>query len=234
MNDAILVVDDDARSLRAMRGCLEAAGYRVTATETGEQALRLAALRPFAAILLDLGLPDIDGHALCARLRTFSSTAIVVVTVVTDLEAKVEILDAGADSFLTKPFLPAELLATVRAAIRRNPLPSPGVSRVEADDVTVDLQAREVTRGGKPVHLTPHEFGVLATLARNHDRPVTHGDLLAQVWGPSYRPETNYLWVCMRQLRKKLEREPSRPQLLITEHRVGYRLRTKRREVTPC
>jgi two-component system, OmpR family, KDP operon response regulator KdpE len=227
MNKRILVVDDEAPSSYALRACLVADGYEVTIASTGSDALRSASLRPYAAVLLDLGLPDLPGLEVCRRLREFTQVPILVVTCARATEDKVALLDAGADQFIEKPFMPEELLARLRATLRRiDALRREDDPVIRFGDVEVDLARREVRRAGEPVHLTPHEYGVLAELARHHDRPLTHPALLRAVWGATYDHERHYLWVCIRHLRTKLETEPSRPQFIVTEPRVGYRLRT--------
>lgn len=227
MSDRILVVDDEPPSAYSLRACLTASGYDVTVAATGADALRSAGLRTYAAVLLDLGLPDMPGLDVCLRLREFTQVPILVVSVVGSADDKVTLLDAGADHFIEKPFEPQELLARIRAAVRRVVTePNGGHHTVEFGDVTVDLARREVLRDGEPVHLTPHEYGVLAELARHHDRPLTHPALLRAVWGATYEHERHYLWVCIRHLRTKLEVEPSKPRFIVTESRVGYRLRT--------
>ena len=227
MSNRVLVIDDEPPSAYALRACLTADGYDVTVAATGADALRSAALRPYAAVLLDLGLPDMPGLEVCRRLREFTQVPVLVVSVVGSADDKVALLDAGADQFIEKPFEPQELLARVRAAVRRVvTAPNGGQHSVRFGDVIVDLARREVRRGGEPIHLTPHEYGVLAELARHHDRPLTHPALLRAVWGATYERESHYLWVCVRHLRTKLEPEPSRPRFIVTEPKVGYRLRT--------
>lgn len=227
MSDRILVVDDEAPSSYALRACLGANGYEVTVAPTGCEALRSVSLRPYVAVLLDLGLPDLSGLEVCRRLREFSQVPVLVVTGARTTEDKVALFDAGADHYIEKPFMPQELLACLRAVLRRaDSVPRSDEPVVAFGDVEVDLARREVLRDGVPVHLTPQEYGVLAELARHHDRPITHPALLRAVWGPAYERERQYLWVCVRHLRTKLERDPSHPRHIVTEPKVGYRLRT--------
>lgn len=227
MSNHVLIVDDETPSSYALRTCLGANGYEVTVAATGSDALRSVSLRPYVAVLLDLGLPDLSGLEVCRRLREFSQVPVLVVTGARATEDKVALLDAGADHFIEKPFMPQELLACLRAVLRRaDSLVRSDEPIVAFGDVEVDLTRREVLRGGVPVHLTPQEYGVLAELARHHDRPVTHPALLRAVWGIAYERERQYLWVCIRHLRTKLEHDPSRPRHIVTEPKVGYRLRT--------
>jgi two-component system KDP operon response regulator KdpE len=176
-------------------------------------------------VVLDLRLPDGSGVEVCRRLREWSQAPVVVVSAVDEEDEKIAALDAGADDYVTKPYAVGELLARVRAALRRAAAPAGEAPAVRFGDVEVDLARREVVRGGVPVHLTPHEYGLLAELARHPGRVLTHGALLGAVWGPEYRAETHYLRVYMANLRRKLEEDPSRPRHLVTETGVGYRLR---------
>ena len=226
MSANVLVVEDDAAAARALQTCLEVTGYSVVTAGHGAQALRLAVLRPFDVVLLDLGLPDMHGREICERLRQWSEIPVVVISGSRSLDDKIAMLDAGADQYLEKPFLPGELLARLRATLRRaRGTKTTTEPAVRFGQVEVDLALREVRRGGAPVHLTPHEFGVLAELARHPGAVITYPDLLRSVWGHAYEKETQYLWVCMRHLRVKLEVDPSHPRHLITQARVGYRLR---------
>jgi DNA-binding response OmpR family regulator len=219
---SVLVVDDDPQILRALRITLTARGYHVRTAADGAEGLRAAAEHP-DAVVLDLGLPDLDGTEVIREIRGRSRVPIIVLSARTDSADKVEALDVGADDYVTKPFGMDELLARLRAAIRRG---AAGEDEpvVDAGDFTVDLAAKVVRRDGAEVHLTPTEWGIVETLARNHGRLVGRRELLREVWGPAYHNETNYLRVYLAQLRRKLEPDPARPRHLITEPGMGYRL----------
>ena len=218
----VLVVDDEPQILRAVRTSLRAAGYEVETAETAESALAAAAMRPPEAVILDLVLPDGSGIDVARELRTWSSAALIVLSVVGDESEKIAALDAGADDYVTKPVGIDELLARLRAALRRAGPPSEPVIRLA--ELEVDLEKREVRFDGKPVHLTPHEFDLLRYLARNEGKLLTHRMILQEVWGPGYGDATNILHVNVSQLRRKLEPDPSRPRYLLTEPGAGYRL----------
>jgi two-component system KDP operon response regulator KdpE len=221
----VLVVDDEPQVLRGLSAALSAAGYGVDEAATGEEALRVAALHPPDAVVLDLRLPDISGVEVCRRLREWSQAPVLVVSAVDSEEDKIAALDAGADDYVTKPYAVGELLARLRAVMRRAAAPPGETPAVRFGDVEVDLARREVRRAGEPVHLTPHEYGLLAELSRHPDRVLTHRALLNAVWGPGYAGETHYLRVYMGNLRRKLEVDPARPRHLTTDTGVGYRLR---------
>jgi two-component system, OmpR family, KDP operon response regulator KdpE len=223
--ERVLVVDDEPQVLRGITAALRAAGYQVGGAETAAGALEAAALRPPDAVVLDLRLPDGSGVDVCRRLREWSQAPVVVVSAVDEEDEKIAALDAGADDYVTKPYAVGELLARLRAALRRAAAPVGEPPAVRFGDVEVDLARREVARGGEPVHLTPHEYRLLAELARHPGRVLTHPALLSAVWGPEYGSETHYLRVYMANLRRKLEEDPARPRHLITETGVGYRLR---------
>jgi two-component system KDP operon response regulator KdpE len=219
----ILVVDDEAQIRRFLGGALTAHGHQVLAVESGAQALReLPGFHP-DVILLDLSLPDVDGVEVLRRLREWSGTPVIVLSVREREEDKIAALDAGADDYLTKPFSMGELLARIRVALRHaahtddEPVLTTGA-------LTVDLARRRVTEGGREISLTPTEYEILKTLAAHPGRVITHRHLLRQVWGPQFEQETHYLRVFMSQLRRKLEPDPSRPRYLLTEPGVGYRL----------
>jgi two-component system KDP operon response regulator KdpE len=220
---AVLVVDDDPRILRALRINLTAHGYHVHTAEDAGTGLRAAADRRPDVIVLDLGLPDRDGIEVIKGVRAWSTVPIIVLSARIDSTDKVEALDAGADDYVTKPFGMDELLARLRAAVRRAAT-SDGEPVVDLGDFAIDLAAKRVTRGDSEVHLTPTEWSIIETLARNLGKLVGQRQLLREVWGPAYRNETNYLRVYLAQLRRKLEPEPSRPRHLITEAGMGYRL----------
>jgi two-component system KDP operon response regulator KdpE len=218
----VLVVDDEPQIRRALAVNLRARGYDVDQAASGEEALHLAAARHPDVVLLDLGLPGIDGLEVIRGLRGWTSVPIVVLSVREAEADKVAALDLGADDYLTKPFGMNELLARLRAALRRHqPVAEDPI--VETPDFRVDLAARRVSARGEEVHLTPTEWSILEVLARHPGRLITQRQLLQQVWGPSYERETNYLRVYLAQLRRKLEPEPARPRYLITEPGMGYR-----------
>ncbi|HET6504961.1 MAG TPA: response regulator [Amycolatopsis sp.] len=221
----VLVVDDEPQIVRALRINLSARGYRVVTAHDGTAALRAAAETKPDVVVLDLGLPDLDGNEVIAGLRGWSTVPIIVLSARSDSPDKVRALDAGADDYVTKPFGMDELLARLRAAVRRSSVSgSDGTDAVvETGDVSIDLVAKKVRRDGEEVHLTKTEWGVLELLVRNHGRLVSQKQLLREVWGPTYENESHYLRVYLAQLRRKLEREPSRPRHLITEPGMGYR-----------
>ncbi|MCP8939120.1 response regulator [Alsobacter sp. SYSU M60028] len=219
----LLVVDDEPQIQRFLKPALTAAGYRVTMAATGAEALRLATRLAPAAIILDLGLPDMDGKDVIAALRPASDTPIVVLSA-RDREAeKIAALDLGANDFVNKPFGIGELLARLRVALRQRPGPLAEPEKLRVGELSLDAATRRVTRGGEPVHLTPTEFDLLALLMRHAGRVMTHRQILSAVWGPAHVNDTQYLRVFVGQLRQKIEREPSAPALILTEPGVGYR-----------
>jgi two-component system KDP operon response regulator KdpE len=218
----ILVVDDEPQLLRALRITLKARGYEVELAPDGRSALEAAAHKHPDLVVLDLGLPDLDGIEVIEGLRPWFTGPIVVLSARQDSDDKVLALDAGADDYVTKPFGMDELLARLRAALRRA-TPAPDSVVVTTDAFTVDLAAKRVTANGKDVRLTPTEWGMLEVLVRNPGRLVARKQLLREVWGPSYGDESNYLRVYIAQLRRKLEPDPSNPRYLITESGMGYR-----------
>jgi two-component system KDP operon response regulator KdpE len=222
----VLVVDDDRPLRRALVINLRAHGYRVDEAADGRTALAAAASGRPDLVVLDLGLPDIDGTEVIEGLRGWTQVPVLVLSARTDQADKVEALDAGADDYVTKPFGMHELLARVRAALRRGAAGAPGdVPVVRTASFDVDLAAGRVTdTSGHTVRLTPTEWGLLEALARQAGRLVSGKDLLRQVWGPAYGSETNYLRVYMAQLRRKLEPDPAHPRHLLTEPGIGYRL----------
>jgi two-component system KDP operon response regulator KdpE len=224
----VLVIEDEPALQKFLRTTLSTQGYAVTVAETGAEALRLAAAAPPDLVILDLGLPDVDGVEVARRLREWTAVPVIVVSARGREQDKVVALDAGADDYLTKPFGVAELLARVRVALRHAAAVNrdTGEPVFQAGDLRVDLARREVTVRGHPVKLTPIEFKLLAVLARNAGRVMTHRQLLKEVWGPQAVEENHYLRVYMNNLRNKLEAEPARPQYLLTEAGVGYRLGT--------
>jgi two-component system, OmpR family, KDP operon response regulator KdpE len=220
----VLVVDDEPALLRAVGAALKARGYEVDTATTGQAAIDAVALEAPDLVVLDLGLPDLDGIEVSRRLRQWSDVPIVVLSAEGSENRKVLALDEGADDYVTKPFSTAELLARIRVALRHRPRGATADEAVlEVGDVTVDLAHHEVTVAGKKVDLTPKEFGFLAFLAHWPGRVLTHRMILQEVWGPEYGSETQYLRVYASQLRKKLDDDPARPRL-VTEPGVGYRL----------
>jgi two-component system KDP operon response regulator KdpE len=218
----VLVVDDEPQILRALRTSLRGAGYEVETAETADGALAEAAMRPPDAVILDLVLPDGTGIDVCRELRTWSRAPVIVLSAVGEEREKVAALDAGADDYVTKPVGIDELLARLRAVLRRT-TPS-GEPVIELGDLVVDLEKRAVTVAGKPVHLTPHQFELLRVLAVNRGKLLTHKTLLREVWGPGYGTESNLLHVNVSQLRRKIEPDRARPRYLLTEPGAGYRL----------
>jgi two-component system, OmpR family, KDP operon response regulator KdpE len=218
----VLVIDDEPSILRALRINLTARSYEVSTATDGTSGLAAVSRERPDAVILDLGLPDMDGTEVIHGVRGWSTTPIIVLSVWGAEHQKVAALDAGADDYVTKPFGMDELLARLRAAVRRA-VPAPDEPVVSTPGFTVDLAAKRVTRDGADVRLTPTEWQLLEILVRNRGRLVTQKQLLQDVWGPSYGSESNYLRVYVAQLRRKLEDEPSRPRYLLTEPGMGYR-----------
>ena len=221
----ILVIDDEPQILRALRTILTEKHFRVTTASRGEEGLALAAANPPDVIILDLGLPDLDGTEVCARLREWTLTPIIVLSARESERDKVAALDQGADDYLTKPFGIEELLARLRVALRHSAQAQnkAKATMVKAGDLVIDLAGHVVTRNGVEVKLTATEFRLLAYLAGNAGRVLTHQSILAHVWDPAEVDSVEYLRVYMRQLRKKLEDDPRQPVYLLTEPGVGYR-----------
>lgn len=220
----ILVIDDEPQILRALRTILAEKQFKVTTASRGEEGLALAAANPPDIVILDLGLPDMDGIEVCSRLREWTQTPIIVLSVRDSERDKVAALDKGADDYLTKPFGIEELLARVRVALRHSAQRGgTQASVVKAGPLSIDLVWHVVTRDGEEVKLTATEFKLLAYLATNRGRVLTHQSILTHVWDPADADHTEYLRVYIRQLRKKLEEDPEQPQYLITEPGVGYR-----------
>jgi two-component system KDP operon response regulator KdpE len=218
----VLVVDDEPQIRRALETGLRVAGYEVETAADAERALAAAALRPPDAVILDLVLPDGTGTDVCRELRKWSSAAVIVLSVVGEEREKVAALDAGADDYVTKPIGIEELLARLRATLRRA---SPSLEPVlVVGELEVDLEKRELRVAGAPVHLSPLQFELLTVLARNPGKLLTHRMLLQQVWGPGYGGESNLLHVHVSQLRRRIEPDPARPRYLLTEPGAGYRL----------
>ncbi len=225
----ILVVDDEPQIRRALRTILTEKQFRVTAAGFGEEGLALAAADPPDLVILDLGLPDMSGITVCERLREWSSVPIIVLSVRDSERDKVAALDKGADDYLTKPFGIEELLARIRVALRHSAQSKGSKDAVvQVGKVVIDLARHIVTRDGAEVKLTATEFKLLAYLAANADRVLTHTAILTNVWGPAEADRVEYLRVYMRQLRKKLEDDPREPSILVNEPGVGYRFLTDR------
>ena len=222
---AILLIEDDPALRRALRTSLRSRDFDVLESATGEDAIVVAADRRPDVVILDLGLPDLDGIDVLRRLRAFSEVPVIVLTARDDQSEKVRSLDAGADDYITKPFDTEELLARIRAALRRVPsaATTPAVVRVDDLDLEIDLARRLVTRGSEPVHLTRTELMLLEQLVRNPEKLLTQEYLLHEVWGSGYGTESNYLRVYVAQLRKKLGDDATRPRLIQTEPGIGYR-----------
>ncbi|MET8560590.1 response regulator [Streptomyces flaveolus] len=222
----VLVVEDDPQLLRALTINLRARGYEVDAAADGATALSLAAARMPDAVLLDLGLPDIDGLDVITGLRGWSCVPVLVVSARRAEGEKIQALDTGADDYLTKPFSMEELLARLRVALRHQECapPAGGAPRVvRTDDFTIDLMAKKATRHGRDIRLTPTEWHLLEALLRDPGKLISQQQMLQEVWGPGHSGKTNYLRVYMAQLRRKLEADPSHPRHLITEPGMGYR-----------
>jgi two-component system KDP operon response regulator KdpE len=223
-NETILVVEDDPSVTRVVSAALRARGYKVATAATGETALTSVEQAAPSVVLLDLGLPDIDGLEVCRRLRAWSSVPIIVVTAEGADQRKVLALDDGADDYVTKPFSMPELMARIRVALRhRRAAGLVDQTRLEVGDLQIDYAEHRVTVGGREVDLSPKEFSVLGLLARHAGKVLTHRAILQEVWGPDSAAETQYLRVYAGQLRKKLDDDPTRPRL-VTEPGVGYRL----------
>jgi two-component system KDP operon response regulator KdpE len=221
----ILVVDDDPQIRRTMRATLTARGYEVGDARTGEEALEKLRSERYDLILLDMNMPGMGGLETCRQIRSGSEVPIVVLTIRSTEKDKVEALDAGADDYVTKPFSMPELLARIRASLRRNPLAShTGPQWLTLGDVEIDFGSRKAQVHGRTVRLTPKEFELLSYLSVRPNQTVTHRELLQAIWGPDYGDEVEYLRVIVNRLRKKIEGDSTKPQFLLTEAWVGYRL----------
>ena len=220
----ILLVDDEVSIQRAVEPLLRSRGYQVDVAGTGTQALKLFAARAPDLIVLDLGLPDIEGTEVCRRVRASSNVPIVVLSARGAEADKVNALDLGADDYVTKPFGPEELLARIRVALRRvKSEDETETGAFRAGDLTIDYDRRRVLRLEAEIRLTPKEFELLSLLARNHDRVLTHRMILKAVWGPNAVEQPEHLWTLVAQLRKKIEPDPTTPRYLLSEPWVGYR-----------
>ena len=218
----VLVVDDEPQILRALQLKLRGAGYAVDTAATASDALLKASLRPPEAIILDLLLPDGRGTDVCREIRSWSAAPILVLSAVGEEAEKIAALDAGADDYVTKPFSGDELLARLRAALRRTRSSNDPV--IEVGELRIDVEKRLVTMGDRPVSLTPIEYDLLKLLAENEGKLMTHPVILREVWGPAYREESNYLHVYVSHLRRKIEPDPARPRYILNQAGVGYRL----------
>lgn len=227
MSARILVVDDEPQIRRALRAGLRANGYDVELAEDGEGALTSAASNPPAVVILDLEMPVVDGFEVIENLRSWSDIPIIVLSAHAAERDKVRALDAGADDYLTKPFGMDELLARLRAALRRSAADHGRTPILDFGRLRMDLVRRLVTLDGQEVHLTPTEYELLRELATNADRVMTHQMLLTRVWGPASENSTNYLRVYINQLRRKVEPDPARPTYIITDPGIGYRFRSQ-------
>lgn len=223
LKPTVLVIDDEVQIRRLLNACLEANGYRVREAATGQEGISAAAQHPPDVVILDLGLPDMDGVAVLKRLREWSRVPIVVLSVRDREEDKIAALDNGADDYVTKPFSAGELLARVRTA-QRHAQPLQDVSVFQFGDVEVDLTSRIVRRKGQEIKLTATEYSLLRLLVKNNGKVLTHRQILRDVWGPNYVEQTHYLRVYIAHLREKLENDVSKPALIVTEAGVGYRL----------
>lgn len=221
----VLAVDDDPAILRTMSINLRARGYEVETAADGRSALQIVDERMPDLVILDLGLPDLDGIAVLKSLRAFTQVPVIVLSARHEADDKVEALDEGADDYVTKPFDLEELFARIRAAIRRSAPTDVGLI-VASGDVHLDVTERRATRADQEVRLTPTEWHIIEVLARREGRLVRQAELLHEVWGPGYDRETNYLRVYLAQLRRKLEVDPSRPRIFLTDPGIGYRLVT--------
>lgn len=224
----ILVIEDETQIRRLLRGSLASNGYELYEATSGREGVQQAArVRP-DCVLLDLGLPDMDGQEVLQQIRSWSSVPIVIVTARGQEQDKIALLDAGADDYLTKPFGVGELMARIRLVLRRTSAETqPNSPHVQIGDIRLDMAKRQVFRGEHEVHLTPLEYKLLVALVRQQGRVATQRQLLQEVWGPEYTDAAHYLRIYMQHLRHKLEHDPTRPRYLLTEPGVGYRLRVE-------
>jgi two-component system, OmpR family, KDP operon response regulator KdpE len=223
LKPTVLVVDDEVQIRRLLKVCLDANGYRVVEAATGREGISVAAQYPPDVVILDLGLPDLDGVTVLKRLREWSRVPVVVLSVRDREEDKIAALDNGADDYVTKPFSTGELLARLRVA-QRHASPATEITLFRSGPLEVDLASRLVKRDGKEVKLTPTEYALLRLFIRHAGKVLTHQQILREIWGPNSLQQTHYLRVYIAYLREKLENAPSQPSLIITEPGVGYRL----------
>ena len=219
----ILVIEDEQPIRRFLRASLTSEGYRVQEASTGAEGLRLAASQPPDLIILDLGLPDLDGHEVLAQLREWYAAPIIILSARDQEAQKIKALDHGADDYVTKPFGTGELMARMRSAMRHANRTTVESSIIAVGELKIDLAARVVTLQGNPLHLTPLEYKLLVTMAKNVGKVLTHRFLLREVWGPQDSQENHYLRVFVASLRRKLEADPAQPRYILTEQGVGYR-----------
>jgi two-component system KDP operon response regulator KdpE len=220
----VLLVDDEVSIQRSLSSLLRSRGYAVDVAPSGESALKAISDRPPDLVLLDLGLPLLDGGEVCRRVRDVSPVPIIILTARNNETEKVSLLDIGADDYVTKPFSPAELLARIRVALRRNTAGEETISgQMQAGEFTVDYDRRRVQRGSQEIRLTPKEFQLLSLFAQNADRALTHREILRHIWGANAVDQPEHLWVLISQLRKKIEPDPSKPRYLVSEPWYGYR-----------
>ena len=225
----VLLVDDELSIQRSLSSLLRSRGYAVDVAASGESALKAIADRPPDLVLLDLGLPLLDGGEVCRQVRDVSAVPIVVLTARSSETDKVSLLDGGADDYVTKPFSPAELLARIRVALRRTTPDDETMSgQVQVGDFTIDYDRRRVQRGAQDIRLTPKEFQLLSLFVQHADRTLTHREILKQICGANAVDQPEHLWVLISQLRKKIEPDPSQPQYLVSEPWFGYRFVTER------
>jgi len=224
----ILLVDDEVAIRRAVAPLLRSRGYDVNVVGTGVEAVTAVVDQSPDLIVLDLGLPDLEGTEVCRRIRKHSKAPIIILSARGAEADKVAVLDLGADDYVTKPFGPQELVARIRVALRRVfEAEAPDVGRVQVADLTIDFDRHRVARGDEDIRLTPKEFELLAFMANNPDRVLTHRTILKAIWGPNAVDQPEHLWVLVAQLRKKIEPDPSQPRYLLSEPWVGYRLSTE-------
>ncbi|MHB1675912.1 MAG: two-component system response regulator KdpE [Sulfuriferula sp.] len=224
-SSTVIVIEDEKQTRHFLRLALEIEGYHVLDAETGNEGLKTAATRKPDMVIVDLGLPDMDGVEVVKRLREWSSVPVIILSARSEEKEKIAALDAGADDYLTKPFGAGELLARIRVALRRtisNQQTESGIFSIA--DLTIDLIHRKITMAGEEIHLTPIEYRLLSVLAKYTGKVLTHRFLLQEVWGPNQVDNAHYLRIYMSQLRHKLEKEPVRPRYILTEAGVGYRL----------
>lgn len=219
----VLVIEDEEPIRRFLRASLSSRGFRVSEADRGELGLRMAADQPPDIVILDLGLPDIDGQVVLRRLREWYRNPIIILSARDQEQQKIEGLDAGADDYVTKPFGVGELLARMRTALRHANSSAAASSVMEIGEIRVDLGARTVSRSGEPIHLTPLEYKLLVLFVRHAGKVLTHRFLLREVWGPHDTQETHYLRVFVATLRRKIESDPAQPRYILTEQGVGYR-----------
>ena len=227
MNDpkpVVIIIDDEVQIRRFLRAGFELEQFSVVEAENAQEALRTVTLRPVDLIVVDLGLPDLDGAAIVERVRSWSTVPIIVLSVRSSEADKVRLLELGADDYVVKPFGMAELLARARAALRRQSRTAAGEPMVRVGALVIDLAARAVTVHGRKVQLSPKEYRLLQVLAQHAGNVVTHQQLLREIWGVRHVRDAHYLRIFMRRLRQKIEDDPTQPRILITELGVGYRL----------